>query len=164
MVAHSAGLLLYRRGSSGLEVFLIHPGGPYWARKDEGAWSIPKGLVDPAEDQLGAAKREFKEETGFDIDGRFLELGTFRQPGGKRLSIWAIEGDCDPEHLVSNQFTMIWPPNPPRCAPFRKRTAADGLTSTKPPDAFSKANSQYWTGSLNWQDPNRAEPILPGRC
>jgi predicted NUDIX family NTP pyrophosphohydrolase len=110
MVAHSAGLLLYRRGSSGLEVFLIHPGGPYWASKDEGAWSIPKGLVDPAEDQLDAAKREFKEETGFDVEGRVLELGTFRQPGGKRLSIWAIEGDCDPERLVSNQFTMIWPP------------------------------------------------------
>lgn len=110
MVAYSAGLLLYRRTRGGLEVFLIHPGGPYWAKKDDGAWSIPKGLVDPKEDRLAAARREFKEETGFDVEGEFLELGVFRQPSGKRLSVWAVEGDCDPARLVSNPFAMEWPP------------------------------------------------------
>lgn len=111
MVAYSAGLLLFRRKSRGLEVFLIHPGGPYWVNKDVGAWSIPKGLVGPEEDRLAAAKREFKEETGFEVDGAFLELGMFRQPTGKRLFVWAVEGDCEPARLVSNEFTMVWPPN-----------------------------------------------------
>jgi predicted NUDIX family NTP pyrophosphohydrolase len=110
MVAHSAGILLFRRGTRGLEVFLIHPGGPYWAKKDEGAWSIPKGLIDTEEDRLTAAKREFKEETGFDVDGAFLELGMFRQPSGKWLFAWAVEGDCEPRRMMSNQFTMNWPP------------------------------------------------------
>jgi predicted NUDIX family NTP pyrophosphohydrolase len=111
MIAYSAGLLLFRRKTRGLEVFLIHPGGPYWANKDVGAWSIPKGLVGPEEDRLAAAKREFKEETGFEVDGAFLELGMFRQPTGKRLFVWAVEGDCEPARLVSNEFTMVWPPN-----------------------------------------------------
>lgn len=110
MPIHSAGILLYRHRDGGPEVFLIHPGGPYWAKKDLGAWSIPKGIVDPEEYPLPAARREFREETGFDADGEFRALGTFRQPSGKRLSIWALEGDCDSAKMKSNNFEMIWPP------------------------------------------------------
>jgi predicted NUDIX family NTP pyrophosphohydrolase len=120
MPAVSAGVLLYRRRDTGAEVFLVHPGGPYWARKDDGAWSVPKGLVGPHEDELAAARREFKEETGFDAAGSGCEhdLGTFRQPSGKRLRVWAIEGDCDPADLSSNLFEIEWPPGSGRTARF----------------------------------------------
>jgi predicted NUDIX family NTP pyrophosphohydrolase len=116
----SAGLLLYRRRGSLAEVFLVHPGGPYWAKKDDGAWSVPKGLVKPHEDELACARREFKEETGFDANGSCHErdLGVFRQPSGKRLHIWAVEGDCDPADLTSNLFEIEWPPKSGRSAQF----------------------------------------------
>ena len=115
----SAGLLLYRRGESGLEVFLVHPGGPFWARKDEGAWSVPKGLVDADEEELACARREFREETGFDApSGTELDLGTFRQPSGKQVHVWAIEGDCNPAQLSSNLFELEWPPKSGRRARF----------------------------------------------
>jgi len=120
MPAVSAGLLLYRRRDSGLEVFLVHPGGPYWARKDDGAWSVPKGLVDAGEEELACAKREFKEETGFDLQrfGAEHDLGTYQLPGGKRLHVWAVEGDCNPAQLKSNLFEMEWPPKSGRKARF----------------------------------------------
>ena len=119
MPAISAGLLLYRRGESGLEVFLVHPGGPFWAKKDAGAWSVPKGLVDADEEELACARREFREETGFDApSGMELDLGTFRQPSGKQVHVWAIEGDCDPAQLSSNLFEMEWPPKSGRRARF----------------------------------------------
>jgi predicted NUDIX family NTP pyrophosphohydrolase len=120
MPAISAGLLLYRRAAPQVEVFLIHPGGPYWTNKDDGAWSVPKGLVDAHEDELACARREFTEETGFEAGGRGQErdLGIFRQPSGKRLHIWAIEGDCDPAKLTSNLFEMEWPPKSGRRAQF----------------------------------------------
>lgn len=119
MPIHSAGILLYRRQrGDGIEVFLIHPGGPYWSKKDEGAWSIPKGIVDQSEDHLAAARREFHEETGFVVEGTFLALGTFRQPSGKHLSVWALEGDCNPAELKSNSFEMIWPPKSGRVQNF----------------------------------------------
>jgi predicted NUDIX family NTP pyrophosphohydrolase len=106
----SAGLLMYRRQAGSLELFLVHPGGPLWAKKDEAAWSIPKGLFEDGEDALAAAKREFQEETGFVPDGRFVELGEFKQPGGKIVHAWSFEGDCDPSLLKSNLFSMEWPP------------------------------------------------------
>jgi predicted NUDIX family NTP pyrophosphohydrolase len=106
----SAGLLLYRRSPRGLEVFLVHPGGPLWAKKDRGAWSIPKGEYSQGEDPLAAARREFTEETGFAAEGEFLELGTIRQGGGKLVSAWAVEGNCDPAALVSNTCEIEWPP------------------------------------------------------
>lgn len=109
MAIHSAGILLHRSRHGVAEVFLVHPGGPYWAKKDLSAWSIPKGIVDADEDHLLAAQREFREETGFLVEGAFAPLGTFRQPSGKQLSVWAVEGDCDPAKLVSNSFEMIWP-------------------------------------------------------
>lgn len=115
----SAGLLLYRRRAAHIEVFLIHPGGPYWSRKDQGAWSVPKGLLNAGEDALCAARREFTEETGFDAPaGAELALGVFRLPSGKQLQIWAVEGDCDPSQLTSNFFEMEWPPKSGRTARF----------------------------------------------
>jgi predicted NUDIX family NTP pyrophosphohydrolase len=106
----SAGLLLYRRKANEFEFFLVHPGGPFWKNKDDGAWTIPKGAIEPGEDPLAAARREFAEETGFAIDGEFIELGTFQQPGGKHVLVWALGGDCDPAKLSSNAFEMEWPP------------------------------------------------------
>ena len=120
MPAISAGILLYRRRDSGLEVFLVHPGGPYWASKDEGVWSVPKGLVHAGEEELACARREFKEETGFDVPGtgRERDLGTFQLPSGKRLHVWAVAGDCNPAELSSNLFEMEWPPKSGRTARF----------------------------------------------
>ncbi|CAG0933207.1 ADP-ribose pyrophosphatase [Planctomycetaceae bacterium] len=105
----SAGILLYR-GPDPLEVLLVHPGGPFWAKKDLGVWSLPKGEFPEGEDPLQAAKREFTEETGFPIDGEFRPLNPIRQPSGKTVYAWAIEGNCDPTQLKSNLFTVEWPP------------------------------------------------------
>ncbi len=110
MPKRSAGLLLYRGTGGTLEVLLVHPGGPFWASKDLGAWSLPKGEYEPAEEPLAAARRELTEETGFVVDGEFLDLGTVKQAGGKIVSAWAIKADCDPELLVSNTFRLEWPP------------------------------------------------------
>jgi predicted NUDIX family NTP pyrophosphohydrolase len=110
MPKRSAGLLLYRRRKGRLEVFLIHPGGPYFAKKDRGAWGIPKGEYEAGEDALDAARREFTEETGFTAQGAFLPLGEIRQKSGKLTSAWAFEGDCDPAQLVSNTCEIQWPP------------------------------------------------------
>lgn len=107
--ATSAGLLLYRV-RSGLEVLLAHPGGPYWRKKDEGSWTVPKGEVLAGEDLYKAAFREFVEETGFQPRGTVTPLGSVRQAGGKRVHVWAVEGDWNPETLVSNTFSMEWPP------------------------------------------------------
>jgi predicted NUDIX family NTP pyrophosphohydrolase len=106
----SAGLMIYRRRLGGFEVFLVHPGGPFWKAKDLGAWSIPKGEFAPDEDALGAAKREFTEETGLDVSGSFLPLMPIKQPSGKTIHAWALEGDCDPAAIRSNTFSMEWPP------------------------------------------------------
>lgn len=105
---------MYRRNTSALEVFLVHPGGPFWAKKDEGAWTIPKGEYEDAEPALDAARREFVEETGFPAEGPFLELGSIRQAGGKIVASWAFAGDCDPAALVSNTCMIEWPPRSKR--------------------------------------------------
>lgn len=110
MAKRSAGLLLYRQKEAGLEVFLVHPGGPFWAKKDLGAWSIPKGEHGEDERPLVAALREFAEETGCAVSGRFTELGTIRQAGGKVVSGWALEGELDPAQVVSNECEIEWPP------------------------------------------------------
>ena len=106
----SAGLLLYRRHNSTLEVFLVHPGGPFWAKKDVGAWTIPKGEIAEDEDPLEAAKREFCEETSVQIDGEFIALAPVKQAGGKTVYAWATESDCDAEAIKSNTFSIEWPP------------------------------------------------------
>jgi predicted NUDIX family NTP pyrophosphohydrolase len=117
MARHSAGLLLYRRRKV-LEVLLVHPGGPFWAGKDLGAWSIPKGEYDPGEDPLAAARREFREETGFSVAGEFIPLTPRKQPSGKIIEAWAVEGDCDAAAIRSNLFTLEWPPHSGRQQQF----------------------------------------------
>ena len=113
----SAGLLLYRRG--GAEVFLVHPGGPLWAKKDAGAWSLPKGEPDAGEDLLEAARREFVEETGLAIGpAEFRALRPVRQPSGKVVHAWLVEHDCDPAQVKSNRFEMEWPPRSGKTASF----------------------------------------------
>lgn len=107
---NSAGLVLYRRHGKVLEVFLVHPGGPFWAKKDSGVWSIPKGEFGPDEDPLLAAKREFEEETGYQASGPFRPLTPITQPSGKVVHAWTIEGDCDPTAIRSNTFLLEWPP------------------------------------------------------
>src|SRR5215469_10098647 len=108
MPRRSAGLIMYRR-VNGLEVFLVHPGGPYFAKKDLGAWTIPKGEYLEGEPALEAAKREFQEETGFPVSKPFLELGSITQKGGKIVTAWAFEGNCDPAKMISNHCEIEWP-------------------------------------------------------
>jgi predicted NUDIX family NTP pyrophosphohydrolase len=110
MPRRSAGILLYRRRQGAIEVLLAHPGGPFWARKDDGAWSIPKGEYGAGEDPLAAARREFREETGAQPEGEAVALGAFRQSSAKTVDAWAIEGDFDPATLKSNTFSIEWPP------------------------------------------------------
>ena len=101
---------MFRRTNGEMEVFLVHPGGPFWAAKDAGAWTVPKGEYVDGEEALDAAKREFTEETGFEARGKFIDLGTVRQKSGKLVNAWAFEGDCDPRELVSNFCEIEWPP------------------------------------------------------
>lgn len=114
----SAGILLYRRGSRGLEVLLVHPGGPFWSKRDAGAWTIPKGEISEGEEPLAAARREFLEETGFEAQGDAMALEPLRQKGGKWVHAWAVEGDCDAAAIRSNTFSMEWPPRSGRQAEF----------------------------------------------
>jgi len=109
-VKQSAGILLYRKVGGELEVFIVHPGGPYFQNKDEGSWSIPKGEFEGDEEALTAAKREFEEETGQPVNGEFIELGTIRQKSGKIVYAWAVEGDIDHETIFSNTCEIEWPP------------------------------------------------------
>ncbi len=106
----SAGVLMYRYRNGELEVFLVHPGGPFWAKKDLGSWSIPKGEYEDGEEPPGAAAREFQEETGFAVKGSLHELGVVKQAGGKVIAAWCFEGDADPADLLSNTFQLEWPP------------------------------------------------------
>jgi predicted NUDIX family NTP pyrophosphohydrolase len=110
MPKRSAGILLFRRIGPEPEVLLVHPGGPFWKNKDDGAWSIPKGEYDQDEDPLAAAKRELEEETGLSPSGDFISLGEVRQSGGKTVTAWAVEGSCDAANIRSNTFSMPWPP------------------------------------------------------
>jgi len=115
----SAGLLMYRRRGE-LEVLLVHPGGPFWARRDDGAWTIPKGEIETSnhEEALATARREFQEETGMVPEGPFVALTPVQQKGGKVVHAWAFAGDCDPATLTSNTFTMEWPPRSGKFAEF----------------------------------------------
>ncbi len=118
MIKKSAGLLMYRRRHGVLEVFLVHPGGPLWAKRDAGSWSIPKGEYTPGEDPLDAAKREFQEETSLHATGEFIPLTPRKQPSGKIISAWALEGDCDASAIKSDTFSMEWPPHSGRQQAF----------------------------------------------
>ena len=134
MPERSAGILLYRRGGDGLEVLLVHPGGPFFARRDDGAWSIPKGLYEVGEEPLAAARREFAEELGSPCpDGEALELGEIRQKNGKRVTAWAVEGDLDAGAITSNTFEIEWPPRSGRRQEFPEvdRAAWFGLAAAR---------------------------------
>jgi predicted NUDIX family NTP pyrophosphohydrolase len=110
MPKKSAGLVLYRQVVGSLEVFLVHPGGPFWAKKEDASWSIPKGEIAEGEDALEAAKREFQEETGFAVNGAFEALEPVKQAGGKIVYAWSLAGDIDASAIQSNTFSMEWPP------------------------------------------------------
>jgi len=114
----SAGIVLYRKRDTGIEVLIVHPGGPFWAKKDEGAWSIPKGEYTEGEDPLSVAKREFYEETGFEVSGRCVELPPAKQPSGKVIRVWAVEGELDTASIRSNSFSLEWPPKSGRVQSF----------------------------------------------
>jgi predicted NUDIX family NTP pyrophosphohydrolase len=125
MAKISAGILLFRRRPAGAQVLLVHPGGPFWANKDDGAWSMPKGLTDEGEDVLAAAKREFFEETGLKAEGEFVALGSHKQKSGKIIVAWGHEGDFDARSLKSNSFSMEWPPRSGKTAEFPEVDKAD---------------------------------------
>jgi predicted NUDIX family NTP pyrophosphohydrolase len=118
MPKESAGLLMFRRRDNELEVLLVHPGGPFWMKKDLGAWSIPKGEIQPGEEPLATARREFAEELGITPEGKFAFLTPVQQKGGKRVQVWAFEGDCDPASVRSNSFQVEWPPRSGRMREF----------------------------------------------
>jgi len=134
----SAGLLMYRRRGGAVEVFLVHPGGPFWAKKDAAAWSIPKGEFAADEDPLAAAQREFVEETGLSPSGPFAALAPIKQTGGKTVVAWAVEGDCDPAAVRSNTFTMEWPPRSGRRQEFPEVDRAEWLTLAVARDKIHK--------------------------
>jgi|SRR5947208_8779057 len=136
MTMQSAGLLVYRTAGDGVEIFLVHPGGPFFAKKDDGAWSIPKGVFDD-EDPLTAARREFVEETGFKIAGDFFELKPVKQKGGKIVRAWAVEADVDADAIQSITFTMEWPPKSGKTAEF---PAVDRAAWFDPETAKQKIN------------------------
>lgn len=110
MGVRSAGILLYRFNEGNLQVMLVHPGGPFWAKKDDGAWSIPKGIYEEGENPLAAARREFQEETGQEVDGEFIDLGELKQPSRKIVQAWALEQNLDTSRIISNTFRLEWPP------------------------------------------------------
>jgi predicted NUDIX family NTP pyrophosphohydrolase len=125
----SAGIVLHRAGDGGPEVLLVHPGGPFWAKKDDGAWSIPKGEYEPDEDPLACALREFEEETGTRLDAaELVELGAVVQKAGKEVRAWAVRGDLDPATVRSNTFTMEWPPRSGRRQEFPEIDRAEWFT------------------------------------
>jgi predicted NUDIX family NTP pyrophosphohydrolase len=134
----SAGILLHRLNGGVREVFLVHPGGPFWARKDAGAWTIPKGEIGSEEAPLAAARREFREETGFEIDGAFVELPEVRQAGGKRVVAFAVEGDCNASAVVSNTFEMEWPPDSGKLVAFPE---VDRAAWFAVPEAMQRINA-----------------------
>jgi predicted NUDIX family NTP pyrophosphohydrolase len=136
----SAGMLLFRRTAGKLEIFLAHPGGPFWTRQEEGTWTIPKGVIEEGEDPLDAAQREFREETGIEPQPPFLPLGSIRQKAGKTVHAWAWEGDADASTIVSNLMRIEWPrgsgrwqtyPEVDRCAWFDPRGAREKINSAQ---------------------------------
>jgi len=168
----SAGLLLYRRTQNGLEIFLAHPGGPFWRDRDAGAWTIPKGVLDPDEDPLDAARREFTEETGIQPKGPFITLGTIRQKAGKTIHAWAWEGDADAESTTSNEMRAEWPrgsgrwitfPEVDRCAWLDGPTARQKINPAQAEfidrlEAKLSTSAEVVSGSGGLTDPSKRTP------
>lgn len=124
----SAGIALFRRRHGDVEILLVHPGGPFWTHKDDGAWSFPKGEYVEGEDALTVARRELREETGCEPAGSFLPLGSVKQAGGKIVHLWAAEGDCEAGAITSNTFTMEWPPKSGKRQDFPEVDRAEWFT------------------------------------
>jgi predicted NUDIX family NTP pyrophosphohydrolase len=141
----SAGLLLYRRREGALEIFLAHPGGPFWTGKDVGAWTIPKGVVDPGEEPLAAARREFSEETGIRASGPFVSLGAIRQRSGKLVHAWAWEGDADPDRVSSNTTRAEWPRGSGRWLTFPEIDRCQWFDSTTARQKINPAQAELIT-------------------
>lgn len=148
MPKRSAGILMYRRPDPGLELLLVHPGGPFWARKDLGAWSIPKGEYAESEDALAVAKREFEEEIGMRPRGDVLPLGELVQPGRKIVTAFALEGDFDPSELKSNRFEMEWPPKSGRTQSFPEVDRAQWFSPADAREKILKGQSEFITRLL----------------
>ena len=176
MAKISAGILLFRKRPAGIEVLLVHPGGPFWAKKDAGAWSIPKGLADESEDLIEAAKREFLEETGMAVEGAFRDLGAHKQPGGKTVRAWAVEGDFDVAALRSNTFAARMaaafgtngrvPGGRPGGVVFHRRGAGEGDQGPEADRRAPPRDERILTGVAGWAGGPahamawyRAEPI-----
>jgi predicted NUDIX family NTP pyrophosphohydrolase len=163
--SQSAGLLLFRGGAAHLEVLLGHPGGPFWQNKDDGAWSIPKGLIGADEAALSAARREFVEETGHDPDGDFLPLGKARLAGGKVVQAWAVEGDWDPALIRSNTFEMEWPPHSGRRRAFPEIDRAAWFTIADARRKILKGQAVFVDRLLEGLGPSaRAGVAARARC
>jgi len=143
MPKRSAGILMYRQGSQGPEFLLVHPGGPFWARKDLGAWSIPKGEYEVSEDPLAVAVREFEEETGLRPRGEFHPLGEITQAGRKVVTAWAVEGDFDPATLTSNTFELEWPPRSGRKASFPEVDRAEWFSPAQARGKILPGQSEF---------------------
>ncbi|WP_316758493.1 NUDIX domain-containing protein [Pedobacter aquatilis] len=150
-MALSSGILVFRKAGEALEFFLVHPGGPFFVKKDVGFWTIPKGLVEEKEDLLVAAKREFLEETGFEVSGDFIDLGFIVQKGGKRVHCFAVEFDLDPSQLVSNTFDLEWPPRSGKLVSFAEVDRGDWFSYKK---ALIKINSAQASLITNLVDIN----------
>ena len=156
MPKKSAGLLIYRRLSGRIEVFLAHPGGPFWARKDDGAWSIPKGEFQEGEEALEAAKREFQEETGLPIAGEFEPLEPLKQPSGKIVYAWMVEAEVDATKLKSNAFSIEWPPKSGKTREFPEVDRADWFT-------IELARQKILNGQIGFLDQIEARADVRGR-
>jgi predicted NUDIX family NTP pyrophosphohydrolase len=139
----SAGILLFRIVDAQLQVFLVHPGGPFWKNKDSGAWTIPKGEFEPPELPLQAAIREFQEETGKALSGDFIELKPVKQKNGKMVLAWALEGNIDPEKITSNSFEIEWPPRSGKMASFPEIDKANWFSLPKARQAINPAQAAF---------------------
>jgi predicted NUDIX family NTP pyrophosphohydrolase len=139
----SAGLLMYRKRNAQLEALLVHLGGPFWKNKDRGAWFVPKGEINPGEDQLVAAQREFQEETGLIPAGEFISLGSVKHKSGKTVTTWAFAGDCDPASLQSNTFEMEWPPKSGKRAQFPEIDRAEFFTIERAREKMHPAEFEF---------------------
>jgi predicted NUDIX family NTP pyrophosphohydrolase len=149
MPKRSAGILMYRRRPPRIELLLVHPGGPFWAKKDLGAWSIPKGEYSQGEDPLAVAKREFEEETGVRVDGEFVPIGELVQPGRKIVTAFALEGDLDPSELRSNEFELEWPPRSGRRKTFPEVDRAAWFAPDEARRKILAAQAQFITRLLS---------------
>jgi predicted NUDIX family NTP pyrophosphohydrolase len=164
MPKKSAGLLMYRVRDGALEILLVHLGGPFWAKKDKGAWFLPKGELSPGEDEVAAAKREFEEETGLKPTGSFLPLGSVKHKSGKTVTAWAFEGDCEPSAMKSNTFTIEWPPRSGKQGVFPEIDRAAFFTIEAARDKMHPAEFEFATRlatMLSGKSRERSSPPHP---